>query len=82
MWGRAVMQVCQRVHADIQCRRIPGPDLPCCATLCCATVVLQLPGVQSVSVNLLLNSAMVTLDASGTTGPRDVIEAIDDAGMC
>lgn len=55
-------------------------DAPRCTALCC--FVLQLPGVQSVSVNLLLNSAMVTLDASGTTGPRDVIEAIDDAGTC
>lgn len=41
---------------------------------------LQLPGVKSVAVNLLLNSAMVILEASGATGPRDVIEAIDDAG--
>ena len=47
------------------------------AMTCC----VQLPGVQSVSVNLLLNSAMVTLDRSGAAGPRDVIEAIDNAGM-
>lgn len=42
--------------------------------------LLQLPGVKSVAVNLLLNSAVVSLDASQATGPRDVIGAIDDAG--
>lgn len=55
----------------------------CVLLLCCVCVCLvpQLPGVQAVTVNLLLNSAMVTLDGSGTTGPRDVVEAIDDAGQ-
>jgi len=54
----------------------------CCVLLLCGVCfVPQLPGVQTVAVNLLLNSAVVTLDGTGTTGPRDVVEAIDDAGQ-
>jgi copper chaperone CopZ len=37
--------------------------------------------VQSVSVSLLTQQATVVYDATGPTGPRDVLEAIEDVGF-
>eukprot|EP00879_Flechtneria_rotunda_P008205 GHRR01008597.1.p1 GENE.GHRR01008597.1~~GHRR01008597.1.p1 ORF type:complete len:1246 (+),score=514.64 GHRR01008597.1:1407-5144(+) len=41
----------------------------------------QLPGVQSVAVSLLTHQATVSYDTSGPTGPRDIIEAVQDIGF-
>lgn len=55
----------------------------CCVILshllCCA--VLQLPGVVSVSVSLLTQQASVVYEPSGPTGPRDILDTIQDAGF-
>jgi len=37
--------------------------------------------VHSVSVGLLTNQATVSYEASGPTGPRDIMDAIEDAGF-
>jgi copper chaperone CopZ len=42
---------------------------------------MQLPGVQSVSVSLLTQQATVVYDTAAPTGPRDVLEAIEDVGF-
>jgi hypothetical protein len=42
---------------------------------------MQLPGVECVSVSLLTQQATVVYNAAGGTGPRDVLEAIEDVGF-
>lgn len=57
------------------------PTSDACVAAADVLLLLQLPGVRSVVVNLLTHGAAVTLDASGASGVRDVIDAITDAGV-
>eukprot|EP00879_Flechtneria_rotunda_P003747 GHRR01003986.1.p1 GENE.GHRR01003986.1~~GHRR01003986.1.p1 ORF type:complete len:789 (+),score=295.50 GHRR01003986.1:658-3024(+) len=43
-------------------------------------VIKQIPGIMAVTVNLAVNTATITYDPI-TTGPRSVIEAVQDAGF-
>lgn len=42
---------------------------------------VQLPGIASVSVSLLTQQATVQYNTSMSTGPRDIIDRIEDAGF-
>ena len=65
--------------ASVVCLKIEGMTCSSCSSTV-ESALQRVPGVQSVSVNLLSGSAEIFFE-SGKTGPRCLLQAVDDVGF-